>query len=115
MKIVQMNPGRKIDYELRGTKLDFADGELRIDLARYQGDDVVTRDIMVDREGWLTTGRGRNYVAQVEIPARQYTEPAEDSGGAEDGATGGGERQPLPLNTDEVTLRLFSIDGIMIR
>ena len=109
MKIVEMNTGTKIDYRLSGTKLDFADGELRIDLARYQSDDVVTKDIMVDREGYLTTGRGRHYVAQVEIPARQYAEPTGDD------TDGGGERQPLPLNTDDVTLSLFSIDGIVIR
>ncbi len=74
MKVVEKNEGTKIGYKLRGTKLDFADGELTIDLARYQKDDEVTKDIMVDREGYLTTGRGRYYVAQVEIPAREYDE-----------------------------------------
>ena len=28
MKVVELNEGRKIEYELNGTKLDFADGEL---------------------------------------------------------------------------------------
>lgn len=74
MKIIEKNEGKKINYNLTGTKLDFADGALTLDLARYQQDDTVTRDIMVDSEGYLTTGRGLYYAAQVEIPARKYTE-----------------------------------------
>lgn len=87
-------------------------------------DDPVTRDIMVDSEGYLTTGRGLYYAAQVEIPARKYTEtvtPAQET----DAQAEGGEntegmsretvtRTPEPLDTDDVTLYLFAIDGIMI-
>jgi len=106
MKIVERNAGQKIDYELRGTRLSFADGELTIDLARYQQDDPVMRDIMVDGEGYLTNGRGRYYAAQVEIPAKEYEEiPAENEGDE-------AERRALPLDTDDVTLYLFSIEGI---
>lgn len=122
MKIVEMNEGKKIDYSLTGTRLDFANGALTIDLARYQQDDAVTRDIMVDSEGFLTTGRGLYYVAQVEIPARQYEESVSPAGEAEPMAEGGEAtaaesvtRTPLPLDTDEVTLYLFAIDGILIR
>lgn len=121
MKIVEMNKGKKIDYSLAGTKLDFANGALAVDLARYQQDEMVTRDIMVDSEGFLTTGRGLYYAAQVEIPAREYEEsiiPAEVepmAEGGEDTAIESVTRTPLPLNTDDVTLHLFAIDGIMIR
>ena len=70
------------------------------------------RDIMVDNEGYLTMGRGRYYVAQVEIPAREYEEeiipPTEPDQEPEI------HRTPLPLDTDKVTLYLFSIDGIII-
>lgn len=124
MKIIEKNEGKKINYNLTGTKLDFADGALTLDLARYQQDDPVTRDIMVDSEGYLTTGRGLYYAAQVEIPARKYTEtvtPAQEN----DAQTEGGEstegmnretvtRTPEPLDTEAVTLYLFAIDGIMI-
>lgn len=65
MKIIEKNEGKKINYNLTGTKLDFADGALTLDLARYQQDDPVTRT-------------------------------------------------PEPLDTDDVTLYLFAIDGIMI-
>ena len=109
MKIVERNAGQKIDYELRGTRLSFADGELTLDLARYQQDDPVTRDIMVDSEGYLTNGRGRYYVAQVEIPAKEYEETEPEN---EDDEV---ERTALPLDTDKVTLYLFSVEGILIR
>lgn len=115
MKIVERNAGQKIDYELRGTRLSFADGELTIDLARYQQDDPVTRDIMVDSEGYLTNGRGRYYVAQVEIPAKEYEEIPVEDGESGDEMDGGTERRALPLDTDDVTLYLFSIEGVLIR
>lgn len=69
MKIIEKNEGKKINYNLTGTKLDFADGALTLDLARYQQDDPVTRDIMVDSEGYLTTGRGLYPVAERHRPA----------------------------------------------
>ena len=127
MQTIEKNAGRKIDYELDGTKLSFADGALTLDLARRQRDSVVTLDIMVDSEGSLTTGKGLYYAAQVEIPPMEYDEkiipapePAELEDG-EDNANGGMgenretvERTPLPLNTDNVILSLFAIDGIVI-
>ena len=122
MKIVEMNEGRKIDYKLTGTKLEFADGALTVDLERYQSDDPVTRDIMVDSEGYLVMGKGSYYVAQVEIPAREYEETEAPQALEENEEENGGRgdmpgivRTPLPLDTEKVTLRLFGIDGIMIR
>ena len=117
MQIVEKNEGTKIDYNLRGTKLSFADGEITLNLARYQRDDEVIKDIMVDSDGYLTTGRGRYYVAQVEIPAREYdeevtTETVEENG--EEVECEVVNRTPKPRNTDDVVLYLFSIDGITI-
>jgi len=128
MQIIEKNAGKKIDYELRGTKLSFADGALTLDLARFQRDSTITKDIMVDSEGGLTTGRGLYYAAQVEIPPTKYDEKiipapesAEQTEGEDDAATGGMggsretvERTPLPLDTDDVILYLFAIDGIEI-
>lgn len=118
MKVIEKNEGRKIAYELNGTKLDFADGALTLNLARYQQDEAITKDIMVDSEGYLTTGRGRYYAAQVEIPAAEYEEHTEtktvtDADGNESTAETV-TREKLPLDTDKVTLYLFSIAGINI-
>ena len=127
MKIIKENAGQKIDYELNGTKLSFADGALTLDLARRQRDNAVTLDIMVDSEGSLTTGKGLYYAAQVEIPPREYDEeiipaPVSESGEADEGEDTGGmdgqrervERTPRPLDTDGVVLSLFAVDGIVI-
>lgn len=123
MVVIEKNDGKKIGYELTGTKLEFAGGALTIDLARYQRDEQVTLDIMANGEGYLTMGQGRYYVAQVAIPARGYDEVEIQQADAlraqaEDGAPQGDmplvERTPLPLDTDTVTLYLFGIDGIII-
>ena len=76
MKIVELNAGRKIDYELRGTKLDFADSTLVMNLAKYQKDDTVTATITANAQGNLAvdSDNGKYYVAQVEIPGTEYEE-----------------------------------------
>ena len=127
MNVIEMNDGRKVDYALRKTKLTFADGALTIDLARYQRDYTVTKDIMADGDGNLLVGaNGRYYVAQVEIPPIEYEEtvveaepmPAAESLFLNDTATTETrttvERTAKPLNTDEVTLRLWSVAGFDI-
>lgn len=120
MIVIEKNEGKKIAYELNGTRLSFADGELTLNLARYQQDDPVTRDIMVDNEGYLTTGKGRYYAAQVEIPAAEYKETVieqenENAEGGENTMSETVERERLPLDTDKVTLYLFSVEGINIQ
>lgn len=123
MNIIEMNDGRKVDYALRKTKLTFADGALTIDLARYQRDYTVTKDIMADGDGNLLVGaNGRYYVAQVEIPPIEYEEtvveaepmPAAESEGDGTETRTTVERTAKPLNTDEVTLRLWSVAGFDI-
>ena len=68
MKIIEKNEGKKINYNLTGTKLDFADGALTLDLARYQQDDPGPPLIMGVPAGLLTTGRGLFHAAHGVIP-----------------------------------------------
>ena len=131
MKIVELNAGRKIDYELRGTKLDFADSTLVMNLAKYQKDDTVTATITANAQGNLAvdSDNGKYYVAQVEIPGTEYEEvevegPAESDtmttadqetdAQAEEAETAEPqthiERKAKPLDTDKVILRLWSIE-----
>ena len=118
MIIVEKNEGKKIDYAVSGTKINFADGELTLNLARYQQDEAVTKDIMVDSEGYLTTGHGRYYAAQVEIPAAEYNEIVTQQENTDESAGGTMhetiERERLPLDMGKVTLYLFSVEGIII-
>lgn len=131
MKIVELNAGRKIEYELRGTKLDFADSTLVMNLAKYQKDDTVTATITANAQGNLAvdSDNGKYYVAQVEIPGTEYEEvevegPAESDtmttaeqetdAQAEEAETAEPqthiERKAKPLDTDKVILRLWSIE-----
>lgn len=125
MKIIEMNEGTKIEHSLKSTKLTLGDA-IMLALHKYQRDWPVTVDVMADADGNLVVGNnGRFYVAQVEIPATTYTEteveqPEPHDGESTDASDGGGSNQPTitrtpnPLNTADVTLRLFSIDGINI-
>lgn len=138
MNVIELNEGRKVEYELRGTKLDFADGTLTMNLAKYQRDYPVTKTITGDAEGNLLIdgSDSRFYVAEVEIPAIEYedvevegeaenataTAAVEDAEKTEEEATPAEdtapkthiERKAKPLNTDNVTLRLWSIEDFDI-
>lgn len=112
MRIEEMNQGKKIAHKLEGTMLSFGEGALCINLAAYQRDHAVTLDIMEDGNGNLMMGQpGVVYVAQVEIPVRQYQEIAtmEETAPAEDGSIQTMERVPLPLNEQEIELRLWAV------
>ena len=109
MIIVEKNPGQKIDYEVNKTKLTF-DDDLTLNLAKREEDYAVHIDVCFDEDGALCIGAaaGRSYVAQIDIPPRQYKEvPATaaetTTGEAADDADGSHTpqqttaREPLPL------------------
>ena len=75
MIIVEKNPGQKIDYEVNKTKLTF-DDDLTLNLAKREEDYAVHIDVCFDEDGALCIGAaaGRSYVAQIDIPPRQYKE-----------------------------------------
>jgi len=100
MNIIEMNEGQKIPYSVNGRKVTF-DDDLTIDLAKRQRDWEIPVDVCSDSEGELVIGAaaGRYYVAQLTIPAKQYTEPEN-----EDEAP-----QPIPLDMDDVTMALWAL------
>ena len=105
MIIVEMNEGQKIEYEIQNTatkkKITF-DDDLTINLAKREEDWPVHIDVCYDedRELVIGTAAGRAYVAQIDIPARQYTP----------GETEEDPPVPVPLDLDNVTLSLWSIE-----
>lgn len=105
MIIVEMNEGQKIEYEIQNTatkkKITF-DDDLTINLVKREEDWPVHIDVCYDedRELVLGTAAGRAYVAQIDIPARQYTP----------GETEEDPPIPVPLDLDNVTLSLWSIE-----
>lgn len=115
MIIVEKNPGQKIDYEVNKTKLTF-DDDLTLNLAKREEDYAVHIDVCFDEDGALCIGAaaGRSYVAQIDIPPRQYKEvPASEAADDADGSHTPQQttvKEPLPLDMNTVTLTLWSIE-----
>ncbi len=107
MIIVEKNEGRKIPYEVNGTKICL-DDDLTINLAKREEDWPVHIDVCYDEDGCLCIGAaaGRAYVAEIDIPARQY-KPVESHAEDEDMPA----PEPIPLDMDTVTLSLWAIDN----
>lgn len=103
VKVIEMNKGKKIAYEQNGTRLYFGDDELMVNAAKYQKDWDVVVDICRDRANNLTIGTDSalRYVAQIKIPAAQYTETTEGEETA---------RELIPLDMGDVELYLWSIE-----
>ena len=121
MIIVEKNEGAKIPYEVTGTKVCF-DDDITINLAKRQEDWPVHIDVCSDKDGTLVIGAesGRYYVAQIDVPAKEYEE-AEATAEAEntDGEQVEGQqtetiRTAKPLNMDNVTLTLWALENYTI-
>lgn len=118
MIIVEKNEGRKIAHKQTGTVVSFADGELSLNCASYQRDWGVHLDICANSDGSLVIGTatGLNYVAELDIPAKEYIypEPAEttDADVEGGGEMNRGDVEPptlIPLDMKKVTLSLWAI------
>ena len=112
VQVIEKNPGTKIEWRQNGTKLIFGDDDLTIKCATRQRDWLVHDDVCMDENGNLVigVGVGRYYVAQVDIPEKQYVE-VPDPDAEEKDAT---KREALPLDMGEVVLTLWSIEEFKI-
>lgn len=102
MIIIEKNEGEKIPYSVNVTKVTFND-DLTLNLASREQDWPVHIDICFDEDRTLVIGAaaGRAYVAELDIPARQYVEEEVDEET---------QRTPVPIDMDTVTLSLWSIE-----
>lgn len=110
IKVVEKNAGKKINYEVEGTTLWIGD-QIAIRLPKYQSDTEVTKDICADDNGNLVMGLGKNYVAQVTIPAKEYEyteQENEETGKMESVQT------EKAFDISKVTLTLWSIEEVFI-
>ncbi len=122
VQVLEKNPGVKIAWSQSGNKLIFGDDDLSIRCDTRQRDWPVQVDICADEDGNLVigVGKGRYYVAQVQIPPTAYKETEIEVTEEEDadGGTMGEEghthikREVQPLNMNEVILTLWSVDGM---
>lgn len=103
MQVIEKNEGPKIAYDENGTMVFLGDYELMINAAKYQRDWPVYIDVCSNRDSQLTlgTGEGLYYVAQLDIPAIQYTEPATEEE----------IPQPIPIDMNDVVLTLWSLNN----
>lgn len=108
MKIVNVGEGdRRIPYEEMGTILSFNEDELMFNLKKYERDFPMHLDICRDEFGCLAMGLAQDYVAQVDIPAKEYEEiiKGEDADGQPII-----EKKALPLDMEQVTLTLWNLE-----
>lgn len=122
VQVIEKNTGTKIDWKQSGNKLIFGDDDLSIRCDTRQRDWPVQVDICADEDGNLVigVGKGRYYVAQVDIPATVYTEtevPAEESEAATESGMDNGNsprtiREAQPIDMSEVVLTLWSVDDL---
>lgn len=128
MIVKEMNAGEKIPYTIKGSKITF-DDELMVNVQRFERDDPAHIDICRDRFGNLVTGvipgYAESYVAQIDIPARGYTETPIDTGEPDaqadneetaGGMIGGGsmrqavKREAVDFDMNKCTLTLWAIE-----
>lgn len=112
MNVVEVNTGAKIPYTVSKNKITF-DDELMLNVQKLERDFDVCIDICIDKYGMVTTGLGVKYAAQIEIPARQYTEEtiANPDYNPEDETSQQTitKREPVPFSMANVTLKLYAI------
>lgn len=112
MKVIEANEGRKIPYSENGTWLSF-DDQIMINLKTQEADKDVHIDITSDAFGCLRTGEGLYYVAQIDIPARQYIEEeVENPDYNPDDETSAKtitKREAVPFSMENVTLTLYAL------
>lgn len=125
MKIISANEGPKIQYTVMGNWLNIGD-QIMLNLEKIESDRAEHRDVSADAFGSLQTGEGLYYVAQIDIPARQYTEteidnPNYDLDADKTGESGGignrekiVKRDPVPFSMENVTLTLYALkEGVL--
>ena len=118
MKVVEVSVGKKIEYSVSKSKITFAD-ELMLNCEKLERDYDVCVDICIDKNGMVTAGQlGEKYAAQIEIPARQYTEreapnPDYDPESETDNTVVQEyitEKKPVAFSMANVTLKLYAIE-----
>lgn len=114
MNVVEVNAGKKISYSTSKSKITFAD-ELMLNCEKLERDFDVSVDICIDKYGMLTAGSlGEKYAAQIEVPARQYTEEqVENPDYNPDDETSQeyiSTKTPVDFSMTNVKLKLYAIE-----
>lgn len=95
MIIREQNEGPKIPYTVDGNKITFGDDEITLNLIKYERDEAQTIDICRGDDKILIAGPSKYFVANINIPARQYEDPEKTI--------------PIPFSMDNVELVLWAL------
>jgi hypothetical protein len=107
MNVRKKNQGTYLPYNLTGHTLSLRYGELTLDLTQYQCDYPVHLDISADASGALVLGPSHRYLAEIDIPAREYIITA---GEKDDIGFPLLYKAAVPLNTAKVFLTLWAVE-----
>ena len=121
MNEVIKTPGKHIVYDTTSKSIIFGEDEdLSINLKNREQDEKTLIDICSDSDGFLVVGTaaGLRYVAQVEIPARQYPGEEQENPNNDPEAEAGTEaasqtitvREPVPFDIDNCTIYLWGME-----
>jgi hypothetical protein len=108
MIIRKKNEGTYVPYKLDGIKLSLRRGKLTLDLPDYEQDYPVHLDISEDENGKLVIGPARWYLAEIDIPAREYKIEA---GEKDDAGFPRLKKTAQPLDTAKVALTLWAVEA----
>lgn len=104
MNVVYKTEGsRYIEWENTEKSIIFGDDDLSINLKNRQKDVDVVIDVCATRDGDLVIGAatGYRYIAQVEIPAKEYIEVEQDEETVQ---------EEVPWDIDKCTLYLYAME-----
>lgn len=109
MKEIIMTPGTHIEYKTNAKSITFGDEDLTINLRNRKMDETVIIDICSDKQGFLVVGAetGSRYVAQIEIPAREYIQKTVKSDGGESIA----QNVAVPFDINGCTICLWGMEA----
>ena len=104
-QIILKQPGQPVaDFSISGATVVVAG--VSVDCVERQMDTAVTVEIRL-ANGVVTEGDAGAYLAQIDIPARQYEILEIDEGSQEESTPVTHVRQPLPLDRNAVVVTLW--------
>jgi hypothetical protein len=107
MIISYKNAGTYLRYSADGAMLSFRDGELALNLNEYLRDYPIHLDISENMEGRLVLGPSHRYLAEIDLPAREYQVTA---GEKDDLGFPRLYKTVLPLPLEKVRLTLWAVE-----
>ncbi len=115
--MLKLTKDRRFPYSVNKNWLNIGD-QIMLNLKSREADYDVHIDITSDEFGALGTGSGLYYVAQVDIPARQYTETEVENPDYNEEEPYSSKttikREAVPFSIDNVTLTLFALkEGVI--